>query len=272
MPAKMRTMLWKLIHGGLYVGAAAHHYQRRARGVRDGDHRLTPRFCPYASYRWSPNYRSNTRKAYGYYESTYDYVFWSGPLARFVWGDVQRHLRAMGIYPLQRDMQSWTDVYGYLAGLESSDLESGSCAPHVVAATMVTGLWTLYADYKKLTDRAQESEASEDGANKLSDIEIDWWPHQLQKSLFNNLAMIGRCLPIMHNEAKKRECVHLEGSRRKRIYDERQRALFKPVTVTSTVDDGVALLFGEYWAKTNILRIVRNTVHIQPFAFHNYPP
>ena len=61
-----------------------------------------------------------------------------------------------------------------------------------------------------------------------------------QKSLHNNLTVIGRCLPIMHNEAKKRECIQLGGPPRKRIYNERQRALFKPCTVAPTVNEATA--------------------------------
>ena len=80
-------------------------------------------------------------------------------------------------------------------------------------------------------------------------------------------------MPANHAQrGKKRECIQLGGPRRKRIYNERQRALFKPCSVTPTVNDENARLFGEFWAKTDFMRIVRNTVHIQPFTFHDYPP
>lgn len=141
--------------------------------------------------------------------STYDYIFWDGPLASTVWGIVQRELTAMGMLPLQQPLRHWTDVFKFLASLKKSDFTTGGAGIYIQTGTLVTGLWVLYSNYKLLTDKAM---AAQSAGESISDAEIDCWPLELQRSLHRQLSTIAFTLPVMNTEARKRGALPTGGA------------------------------------------------------------
>ena len=268
VPARMRTMLWKIIHNGLYVGRVARSYQLNKRFVPQGCSILVPEYCPYAAHQFSVGYRSAHvcgRKQVADRVPTYDYIFWDGPLASTVWGIIQRELTAMGMLPLQRPLRHWTDVFTFLASLKKSDFTTGGAGIYIQTGTLVTGLWVLYSNYKLLTDKAM---AAQSAGESISDAEIDCWPLELQRSLHRQLSTIAFTLPVMNTEARKRGALPTGGRR----YNERQRAMFPPSVVKTILCNDDVRLFQLYWAKTSIVTVTQNILHIQAFNYHYYPP
>ena len=272
----IRDMLQKIIHSGLYCGQVARDYQIRVKGVTPQNaanwanlgHTLTPEFCPYLAHTYTrpmiQGIANGPEKPVEQVVPNYDYIFWESPMAAAVWQVVVRALRDMEIEcPVD---QHWHDIFRNLQNQHDKEFTTEF---YIKSATVLTGLWILYQNYKRLTEEYLMARTED---KQLPDLVVHSWLSQIKREIHESLGNLGFCLPVMQNEAKKRATCLVDG-RKTPCYGQRERALWPPTVITTKLTNQSRELYDKYWLKTSILEIRENDVlHTKPFHSHDYPP
>ena len=205
---------------------------------------------------------------------SYEYILWSGPLARIAWAMVKSYCTQMRLeFPLTDGapggVYHGTGLYGvymYLQNMTSYTEEF-----YLVSSIMIETLWVLYADYKRLTERYVALRRIIPGGEStgMTDFEIDIWPYVLRAKIHHAMAKMATTLPITLREAHKRT---VDADTGKQQYDQRQRALWPTAVYSQELPQSLLKSYRRYWLNTPVICLKGTTIQTAPFQPHDYPP
>ena len=184
-------------------------------------------------------------------------------MAIAVWSVIRKTLDDMDLgCPVS---EHWLDVFRMLQNQHDKEYNMDF---YVQAATVLTGLWSLYKDYQNLTEMYLAARREN---RQLSHATVGNWTSQIKRDVHERLGSLSFCLPVMESEAKKRE-TRLVNGKRVHCYTQREKALWPVPVVSSKLCNATSELFQKYWLKTCILDIQENVIRTRPFHMHDYPP